>query len=148
MLVFARNMNILSTQCEALLMPCNCMFINGAGLAKAVQDEMGHRFRQIQKPDLPWKPGCLYLVSEKHEAGKPDIWAATTKNHYSNPSQLKWIEDICYELAGSHSRFDRYKSVALPRLGCGLGGLDFNKQVLPLFREYLDPQPNTFVVYP
>ena len=32
---------------------------------------------------------------------------------------------------------DRWKSIALPPIGCGLGGLDFVKQLRPLLIEYL-----------
>jgi len=64
-------------------------------------------------------------------------WAAlATKDHFSNPSQEKWVESGLKEL-GEKMREAGLTSVALPPPGCGNGGLDW-KKVEPLVHRHLD----------
>ena len=49
-----------------------------------------------------------------------------TKRHWRNPSQLDWIRDGLKDLVRV-VRENGIRSVALPPLGCGTGGLDWSQ---------------------
>ena len=54
----------------------------------------------------------------------PTIIHLATKNHWRNPSKLEWVISSCIELK-EYLELKDIKSVAIPRLGCGLGGLSW-----------------------
>jgi len=56
--------------------------------------------------------------------GMPTIIHLTTKNHWRNPSKIEWVISGCNELK-QYLKINEVKSVAIPRLGCGLGGLSW-----------------------
>jgi O-acetyl-ADP-ribose deacetylase (regulator of RNase III) len=56
-----------------------------------------------------------------------------TKQHWRNPSEIEWIEDGLQDLV-RFIREHKVKSIALPALGCGNGGLDW-KSVRPLIES-------------
>jgi len=79
--------------------------------------------------------------------GLPWIWRAEpkqilcfpTKRHWKNPSILADIELGLELLEKEHKTSDGWnlKSLAIPKLGCNLGGLDWEKQVKPLVEIHL-----------
>ena len=58
-----------------------------------------------------------------------------TKNHWRENSLFKGIERGLQYLLDNYKKLD-IKSIAMPSLGCGLGGLDW-KDVGPLMCQYL-----------
>lgn len=64
-----------------------------------------------------------------------------TKRHWKNPSRPEDIEVGLKVLASARAHFygdAMDPSIAIPRLGCGTGGLDWDTQVEPLVRKHLD----------
>ena len=62
-----------------------------------------------------------------------------TKDHWRNPSLLAHVEEGLRELA-SAIQHHGIPSIAVPPLGCGLGGLDWHT-VRPLIIDRLAPLP-------
>ena len=62
------------------------------------------------------------------------IIALPTKKHWKSKSKLI---DIKNGLKDLHKQLmiKKIKKIVMPQIGSGLGGLDFNKQVLPLIKE-------------
>lgn len=75
-------------------------------------------------------PGLIYLATQ------PDMYHA--KLNFL-PKALKKLTAWCKE--------QQIDSVALPKIGAGLGKLDWEGQVKPLFIEYLSDSSCRFVVY-
>jgi O-acetyl-ADP-ribose deacetylase (regulator of RNase III) len=123
MLTF-RNGNIfeLHAYVDALVNPVNCVGIMGKGLA--------HQFKTIfpgnfvayasacKKGDVV--PGKMFTFYEDGIT----IINFPTKRHWSEPSRVEDIESGLQDLV-KIIRGLRIHSVALPALGCGLGGLDW-----------------------
>lgn len=115
--------NILDSDCEALVNPVNCVGVMGAGLALQFQQKwptMAAAHAHACKMDIirlgkMW----VYPVVE----GKKII-NFPTKLHWRHRSQFTWIVDGLQDLT---SILDWYEiqSIAIPPLGCGLGGLDW-----------------------
>lgn len=123
--------------------PVNCIvkrngeLVMGAGLAKAVAEMF---------PMLPMIFGMLFfgggagaydvLCSRKDSSVRPLI-SFPTKRHFKDPSDISLIEGSATKLVASVDR-SGHERVYLPRVGCGLGGLDWGREVAPLLETILD----------
>lgn len=136
--------NILNTHAQALLIPVNCLKIFGAGLAKqAIEHKVFSQRIDVHRDRIKWQPGKLYdITGDEH---LPHIYAATTKDHWKDPSRREWVAAIVEELATWDDL--GYQRVAVPRLGCGLGGLDYEADLLPLVMKHLDAPKTQFLIY-
>jgi len=81
-------------------------------------------------PPTETTPGLIYLATQ------PDMYQA--KLNYLRKA-IKKLAIWCEE---NHA-----ESVALPKIGAGLGKLDWEGQIKPLFIEYLSDSKCRFVVY-
>jgi len=79
-------------------------------------------------------PGFIYLATQ------PDMYHATLPYlRKSLRNLVKWCET-------EHIRTSAF-SLALPKTGSGLGKLDWDVQVKPLFTHFLSETAGTYVVY-
>ena len=62
-----------------------------------------------------------------------------TKNDWRRPSQIEWVDDGL-KILRDHYQELGITSLALPPLGCGLGGLDW-ADVWPLIQKHLGDLP-------
>ena len=60
-----------------------------------------------------------------------------TKNHYKDSRNLELIETSTKQLIILTNKLN-FEKVYLPRVGCGLGNLDWITEVKPLLQRYLD----------
>lgn len=134
--------DILIDPAEAIVIPVNTMGVPGAGLAKA-----------WAKKD-PEAAGVYQALCEKGlvTIGEINIiihgdsrWIMfPTKEHWKHPSQLEWIEKGLMDL---QPQVTGLESMAVPALGCGLGGLEWN-HVRQLLEKYLSPLSASITIYP
>ena len=118
--------------------PVNCVGVMGAGLARQFKSrypEMYRNYRLMCETGLI-RAGNLWIW---HPDEGQSILCFPTKRHWRNPSRIEDIEAGLRQLARFHAGLG-IESLALPALGCGLGGLHLS-QVLPLMERYLDPLP-------
>ncbi len=131
---------------EALINTVNCVGVMGGGIAaefKRLYPLMYQDYRTKCGLKL-LKPGGVYMYAL--DTYSPDlIINVATKYHYANPSEYVWVEEACMNLR-KLVEYRKIESVALPALGCGLGGLDF-KRVLPFYENFLGPSKCKFEVY-
>ena len=102
--------------------------------------------------DKTFKPGMLryFYPTPYHDAGSILI-AFATKMHWSNPSRLEWIKDglvrLETDLAEGASTAATMSPVAIPRIGCGFGGLYWD-DVAPLIHDMAERLDSIdFLVY-
>ena len=128
-----RDENILDSECETIVVTTNTCGVMGKGLAKSA----ALKYPEIVKP---YKIAC---TQGKHNTenpllitrdGKPQILCVATKQHWRNKSRIEWIESGIQWMVSNQNQFE---SIALPPFGCGLGGLEFNKDLKPLLVKYL-----------
>jgi len=125
-------------QCDAWVNPINTVGVMGAGLAKQFADRfpgMLEFYQQFCAAGLI-EIGKLYAfrITEGCPFEHPKyIILFPTKKHWKNPSKYEYLatgfeilEEKCQKLGISR--------VAMPKLGCGLGGLDWEK-VFKMIRE-------------
>ena len=126
------NKDIFKSGAQILVNPVNVVGVMGKGLAKQFRDRFPG-FYETYKSDCQsglLKPGYCKL----YHHGPTNQWIANiaTENHWKDGAKEKWIiesirnlrEDI--ERSKGYFRPEKLESVAIPRVGCGLGGLDWN----------------------
>ena len=128
MLKFIKNGNIFDSDAYALVNPVNCIGPMGAGLAKQFADKfkgLQAEFWEECEAGRVW-PGRLVPI---YSEGKIII-NFPTKGHWKDPSEYEYIRRgliTLYEYLHQVDRDDEPQAgkVAIPKLGCGLGGLDW-----------------------
>ena len=140
--------NIFNSEAEALVNPVNCVGVMGKGLALQFSNE-------YPRESLKYKRWCKngnmttyrpYWV--KTDNSNHPFWIAhfATKYHWRDKSKLEDIEEGLNQLRADMLEF-KILSVAIPPLGCGLGGLNW-ADVKPLIEKIFDDYPHVFVYNP
>jgi len=128
--------SIFLSKLDAIVCPVNCIpGVMGAGLALNFAERwpwMRVEHRKACRNGM--KPGTVWLVDHEQsvlESRSHHVILFPTKQHWKNPSELRWIE------AGLDDLHHKYPdmSFASPALGCGLGGLPF-EDVADVFRTF------------
>ena len=137
--------DIFCDKSEYIVNPVNTQGVMGAGLARQFKENYPKHFQFYKKycDSGDFKIGSLIRF---HERGR-GIICIPTKEHWKDPSKLEYVEKGLQSIIGLMKAFE-IKSIALPKLGCGLGGLDYEKEVKPLIIKTFKDMPNlTVTVY-
>lgn len=138
--------NILNDTSHAIVIPVNTLGIAGAGLAKqwAIRYPQQHKFYADACRDKknPFKVGTILPVRTSDRV----FICFPTKIAPQRRSDLSWIEDGLYALKRYVST-RQIKSIAIPALGCGLGGLLW-EEVKPLIESHFGKLAVRVNVYP
>ncbi len=118
--------DLLSANTEALVNAVNTVGVMGKGIALAFKKrfpenyEMYHSTCQAGLLDI----GSMLVFDAGKQAQPRWIINFPTKKHWRNPAQLEFIEAGLIDLKRVVLEL-QIRSIALPALGCGLGGLDW-----------------------
>jgi O-acetyl-ADP-ribose deacetylase (regulator of RNase III) len=125
MITFTQG-NLLDSRAEALVNTVNTVGVMGKGIALMFKEAFSENFKAYQaackRGDV--KVGKMFVTERQQLLGPKWIINFPTKSHWRNPSKIEWIEDGLADLERvikSHN----IKSIALPPLGSGNGGLDW-----------------------
>jgi O-acetyl-ADP-ribose deacetylase (regulator of RNase III) len=136
MIKLISNGNIFESKCEAWVNPVNCIGVMGAGLALAFKRKFPQMFKEYKQVCKKKKliPGLVHVWQGKNPKY---IINFPTKDDLS-PSKLIYISTGLITLVKEVKDRD-IKSIAIPALGSGLGGLNWKnvKYYLDLFSEDL-----------
>jgi len=140
--------NILNANTAALINTVNIYGVMGKGIALAFKQAYKGNYKAYR---AAYDAGELAMGKIfVHETGLEQpayILNFPTKKHWRNPSQLEYIETGLDDLI-QIIKEKNIKSVAIPPLGCGNGGLHW-KVVKPLILEKIKPLIETvnFMIY-
>lgn len=118
--------NILKEDVEAIVNTVNCVGIMGRGIAlqfKNVFPENFSAYAKACKQDLV-QPGRMFIFETGELTNPKYVINFPTKRHWKGKSRIEDIESGLSTLA-SDIRERGIRSIAIPPLGCGLGGLDW-----------------------
>ena len=130
--------DLLAADREALVNSVNCVGVMGRGVALAFKQRFPANFKAY-KAACDWgevQPGSMF-VFETGELTPHYIINFPTKRHWRAKSRLDDLEAGLTALVAEIEQ-RRIRSIALPPLGCGLGGLQW-AQVKPLIHAALAP---------
>src|SRR5690554_4544511 len=140
--------NLLESEAEALVNTVNTVGVMGKGIALQFKNRFPNNFKIYAKAckDQSLTVGKLLVTEESSLlSGKKLIVNFPTKTNWRLPSEYQYIEDGLRELA----RFivERgIKSIAIPPLGAGNGGLEWIK-VKTLIEKHLNDLDCDIQVY-
>lgn len=136
--------NIVDAPEEVLVNAVNCVGTMGAGVALAFKQRWPDMFLYYQEScrSGELRRGEIDVYVPEHG---PTIINAATKEHWRSRSKIQDIE-VCVDSILSYAQAVGARSVALPKLGCGLGGLAWDNVRL-IYEEVLVPSRIDFVVY-
>jgi O-acetyl-ADP-ribose deacetylase (regulator of RNase III) len=144
MIQFTRG-DLLAAQAEAIVNTVNCVGVMGRGIALQMKNAFPENFRAYaaacRRGEV--EPGKMLIV-ETGELGNPRyIINFPTKRHWRGRSRLSDIEAGLVALVADVRRLG-IRSLALPPLGCGLGGLAWD-DVRPLIERAFSDLPDVQV---
>lgn len=116
--------DLLRDEAEALVNPVNCVGVMGKGLAlrfKRAWPEYFTAYRMACEAGS-LKPGTLLVLDRGHGQAPRYLVCFPTKRHWRDPSRLEDIDAGLSALAREVVARG-IRSIAVPALGCGLGGL-------------------------
>jgi len=142
-IVYIDSYRILSDEAQALVCPTNAGGVMGAGLAKVFREQIPGLFTE-------YKAHCAYhdvndMVPFVFPFGDKQIYCLHTKRKFWESSSLDIVKDGLAKLL-EWCLTEEIKTVALPALGCGRGGLKFD-EVEPVLQAYLKDSETEFRVY-
>lgn len=139
--------NLLQAETQALVNTVNIVGVMGKGIALQFKERFKQNFKlyaaACKNGDIA--VGKLFVVIENTIEGQKIIVNFPTKTEWFKKSQYSYIEEGLKDLVRVISKYD-IKSIALPPLGCGNGGLSWNK-VKPLIEKYLGELSIDILVY-
>jgi O-acetyl-ADP-ribose deacetylase (regulator of RNase III) len=129
--------DILAADVDALVNPVNCVGVMGAGLAKQFKKAYPVNFERYRVACMQGEVmmGRVFVTMVPEGSRVRYIVNFPTKQHWLDNSRLEDIAVGLRHLADwiTGSSID---SIALPALGCGLGGLRW-ETVRPMIVKYL-----------
>lgn len=137
--------DLLQANVEALVNPVNCVGVMGRGLAAQFKIAFPENFaiyvEACARGELA--PGRMLVTRTGRESNPRWIINFPTKRHWRGRSRLDDIEHGLGALVADVRRLG-IRSLAVPPLGCGLGGLDWS-EVRPRIERALGDLPETVV---
>ena len=137
--------DIFAQPAEAIVNPVNCVGVAGAGLALQFKRRHAHAFLAYRRAcaERRLRPGRMFMFDTGRDWPR---WIVhfPTKRHWRDRSAIGDIEAGLRGLAAALSS-QGIRSIAIPPLGCGLGGLEW-RAVRPLMTACLADLPATVIV--
>lgn len=135
---------IMQSRMQTITNTVNCVGIMGKGVALKFKNAHLANFADYEQRCRRNEvhPGVPYVFAADPKRNKPSLELVLnfpTKDHWRNPSRLEWVENGLQVLAAEYRDWG-IKSLALPPLGCGNGGLAWS-QVWPLIERHLSALP-------
>jgi O-acetyl-ADP-ribose deacetylase (regulator of RNase III) len=129
--------NLLESPCDAIINTVNTVGVMGKGLALQFKRAFPDNFKAYEQACKNGKVclGCMFIFEINSLLGVHYIINFPTKSHWRLDSN---INDIAVGLDDLRRVITELsiKSMAIPPLGCGLGGLHW-RDVEPLIKEKL-----------
>ncbi len=123
-----RTGDILSTDVEALVNTVNCVGVMGRGVALAFREAFPENYKvyrtACERNEV--QPGRMFVFETGYMANPKYIINFPTKRHWHGKSRIEDIEAGLAALA-NEIRARKIRSIAIPPLGSGLGGLDWQE---------------------
>lgn len=133
--------SIFDAPAKVLVCPVNTVGVMGKGLALQFKQRYPEMYAQYRRhcASGALTIGRLWLYKPPTKDGQW-VLCFPTKKDWRDPSQVLYIGVGLEKFAKTYAERG-ITSAAFPKLGCGLGGLDWHSQVRPMMVRFLEPLP-------
>src|SRR5664279_4826642 len=133
--------DLLASDVDALVNTVNCVGVMGKGIALQFKRRYPQMFKSYAAAcgNGEVQIGRMFVVSTEALDGPRYVINFPTKKHWRSPSKIEYVEAGMDDLRRVIKALD-LRSVAIPPLGAGNGGLDW-AQVEPLITDRLGDIP-------
>jgi O-acetyl-ADP-ribose deacetylase (regulator of RNase III) len=137
--------NLLEADAEALVNPVNCDGVMGRGVALQFKRAFPRNFTAYASACRAGDvcPGKMFTFQTGSSVNPRCIINFPTKRHWRSKSGLEDIASGLRALIGDVRELG-IKDLAIPALGCGLGGLHW-REVRPMIEEAFEELPDVLV---
>jgi O-acetyl-ADP-ribose deacetylase (regulator of RNase III) len=137
--------NLLTDQVEVLVNTVNCFGAMGRGIARQFEAAFPAESKIYKEAcrRKQVKTGKIFVVDVVPQIGRElphYIFHFVTKDHWSKPSKIEWVKDGLIDLV-QQARALNIRSISVPPLGCGHGGLAW-EVVGPMIIEAFEDLPD------
>lgn len=137
--------DILRADAEALVNTVNCVGVMGRGIALQFRKAFPGNFKAYKsacdKKEL--HPGMMFVYDLNHFQNPRYVVNFPTKRHWKGKAKIEDIESGLEALIKEVAKLN-IRSIAVPPLGCGLGGLSWN-QIKSMIQRAFDALPDVHV---
>ena len=129
--------NLLGADVEAVVNTVNTVGVMGKGIALMFKEAFPKNFKEYKAAckAKEVEVGRMFVTKTAELMGPKWIINFPTKKHWRQPTKLEWITEGLKDLKKVIEE-NNIRSVAVPPLGCGNGGLDW-RDVRPAIEEAL-----------
>jgi O-acetyl-ADP-ribose deacetylase (regulator of RNase III) len=142
--------NLLEAETEALVNAVNTVAVMGKGIALQFKKKFPAMYREYERACAAGEVqlGKMHVVSVGGLAGGPRwIINFPTKGHWRSPSQMGDVESGLKDLVHVIHEL-QIKSISIPALGCGLGGLPWLEVRSKLENAFADVTATVLIFEP
>lgn len=136
--------NLFTSNAKVLVNTVNTVGVMGKGIAadfKKIYPKMFEEYKSLcESSKLDIGELHLYKTSNKWILNFP------TKKHWKSPSTVEYVEKGLQRLLEQATKL-QLTDIAMPKLGCGNGGLDWEMQVKPIVEKYFKKSPINVSIY-
>ena len=138
--------NLLEAEVEALVNAVNTVGVMGKGIALGFKHRFPDNFAAYAAACRAGVVQVGTMFVHREAAGDLPRWIINfpTKKHWRDPTKIEWVETGLAALADV-VRENQIRSIALPALGCGNGGLGW-EQVRPKIEAAFSSLPEVDVL--
>jgi O-acetyl-ADP-ribose deacetylase (regulator of RNase III) len=138
--------DILKADAEALVNTVNCVGIMGRGIALQFRKAFPDNFKAYESACKAEEvqPGRMFIHDLNRIYNPRFIINFPTKRHWKGKSRMEDIQSGLVDLINVVQQY-KLNSIAIPPLGCGLGGLNW-KEVKPLIAQSFESLPEVTVL--
>ncbi len=130
---------------DAIVNTVNCVGVMGKGIALQFKNKWpeNNRAYELACKQKQVRPGRMFVFDSGGLVKPNYIINFPTKDHWRGKSRIEFIRDGLVDLVKQVKRLG-IRSIAIPPLGCGNGGLDWD-EVRPLIEQAFDDLPDVEV---
>ncbi len=135
-----RTGDLFSADAEALVNTVNCVGVMGKGIALQFKKRFPDNFKDYSEAckRKEVQPGHMFVFETRRPDGNPKyIINFPTKRHWRARSRLDDVKAGLADLADQIRRW-KIRSIAMPALGCGHGGLEWEEVRSQIEKEFGD----------
>ncbi|PTQ77407.1 O-acetyl-ADP-ribose deacetylase (regulator of RNase III) [Nitrosomonas oligotropha] len=138
--------DIFKEDADAIVNTVNCVGVMGRGIALQFKKRFPENFKvyEVACKQKEVVPGKMFIHKTGSLIGPKYVINFPTKRHWRGASRMEDIEAGLEDLAKVITEFN-IKSIAIPPLGCGLGGLDWT-EVRNRIESTLSQLPGTEII--